>query len=47
MKKAAGITVRYSDAPKDIEVDVKFVAESEQIMRVCAAQDEQISLLRI
>jgi len=47
MKKAAGITVRYSDAPKDIEVDVKFVAESEQIMKVYAAQDEQISLLRI
>ncbi len=47
LKKAAGITVRYSDAPKDVEVDVKFVAESEQIMRVYAAQDEQISLLRI
>jgi len=47
IKKAAGITVRYSDAPKDIEVDVKYVAESEQIMKVYAAQDKQISLLRI
>lgn len=47
IKKAAEITVRYSDAPKDIEVDVNYVAEAEQIMKVCAAQDEQISLLRI
>jgi len=45
--KAAEFTVRYSDAPKDVEVDVNYVAEAEQIMKVCAAQDEQISLLRI
>ncbi|MCK5625591.1 hypothetical protein KAI11_01925, partial [Candidatus Bathyarchaeota archaeon] len=47
IKKAAEITVRYSDAPKNIEVDVKYVAEAEQIIKVCAAQAEQISLLRI
>ena len=47
IKKAAEITVRYSDAPKDIKVDVKYVAEAEQIIKVCAAQAEQISLLRI
>ena len=47
IKMAAEITVRYSDAPKEIEVDVKYVTEAEQIMNVCAAQDEQISRLRI
>ncbi len=47
IKMAAEITVRYSDAPKDIEVAVKYVTEAEQIMNVCAAQDEQISRLRI
>jgi len=47
IKKAAEITVRYSDAPKDLEVGVNYVVEAEQIMNVRAAQDEQISLLRI
>lgn len=47
VNKAAEITVRYSDAPKDVEVAVTYVAEAKQIMNVCASQDEEISLLRI
>jgi tRNA U34 2-thiouridine synthase MnmA/TrmU len=45
--KAAEITVRYSDAPKDTEVEVTYMAEMKQVMKVCTAQDEEISLLRI
>jgi tRNA U34 2-thiouridine synthase MnmA/TrmU len=47
IKKAAEITVRYSDAPKDITVDVNYVTQTVQIIKVTAAKDEQISLLRI
>ncbi len=48
MHKAAEITVRYSDAEKGAEVDVKqVVAENVRIVRAAAASDEEIELFRI
>jgi len=48
IEKAAAITVRYSDAPKNIPVSVicKF-ADKESEVRVAAMSDEQIDHLRI
>jgi hypothetical protein len=48
MEKATAITVRYSDAPKNISVSVicKF-ADKESEIRVVAMNDEQIGRLRI
>lgn len=47
IEKAAEITVRYSDAPKGVEVDVKHVTETARIIRASAASDEKIEKLRI
>jgi len=48
MEKAAAITVRYSDAPKDIPVSVlcKF-ADKESEIKVVAMSDDQIERLRV
>jgi hypothetical protein len=48
MEKAAAITVRYSDAPKNIPVSVicKF-ADKESEIKVVAMSDKQIERLRI
>ena len=47
VEKAAQMTVRYSDAPKDIEVDVRYVGKDVNIIKVRAARDEEIESLRI
>jgi len=48
VKKAAEITVRYSDVEKGIEVNVKQVdAENESIIRSTATRDEEIEFFRI
>ncbi len=47
VKKAAEITVRYSDAAEGVEVDVKYVAEKVKTLAASAASDEEIELLRI
>ena len=47
VEKAAKMTVRYSDAPKDIEVDVRYGAKDINIIKVRAARDEEIESLRI
>ena len=48
INKAAEITVRYSDAKKGAEVDVKqVVAGNVSIVRATAASDEEIELFRI
>lgn len=47
VEKAAEIAVRYSDAAEGVKVDVIYVAEKVKILRVFAASDEEIELLRI
>lgn len=47
VKKAAEITVRYSDAAEGVKVDVKHVAESVKTLTASAASDEEIELFRI
>ena len=46
IEKAAEITVRYSDAPKDVEVYVKYVANDTHTMRAHAAKKEDIEPFR-
>jgi tRNA U34 2-thiouridine synthase MnmA/TrmU len=45
--EATRITVRYSDAPEETEVDVRCVIEGAQIMRSSAAKDVELESLRI
>lgn len=47
VEEAARITVRYSDAPKDAGVDVKYVATDINIVKAHAAKDEEIEPFRI
>jgi tRNA-specific 2-thiouridylase len=47
VEKAAEITVRYSDAPEGVEVDVKHVTEEVKVLRASAASDDEIEHLRI
>jgi hypothetical protein len=47
VEKVAEITVRYSDAPEGVEVDVKRVAEKVKIMKASAANDGEIQQLRL
>jgi hypothetical protein len=48
LEKAAALTVRYSDAPKDAEVMVKCrIGEKEEILTVRAISDEELERLRI
>jgi tRNA U34 2-thiouridine synthase MnmA/TrmU len=44
---AAKITVRYSDAPKDTVVDVRYVAADINIVKVRAAKNEETELFRL
>ena len=46
IEKAAEITVRYSDAPIDVEVYVKYVAKDTHTMRAHAAKKEDIESFR-
>lgn len=48
VEKAAEITVRYSDAAKGVEVDVKHaLAQNVTILKASAANDDEIKPLRI
>ena len=47
VEEAARITVRYSDAPKNIEVDVRYVAADINILKAPAAEDEEIKPFRV
>ena len=40
IKKAAEITVRYSDAPKNVDVKVRYVGNTTKTLSVHAAEDE-------
>lgn len=46
-KKAAAITVRYSDAPKNTPIKVRCKSKEEQIMETEAVKDEEIEMLRV
>lgn len=47
VEEAARIAIRYSDAPKDTGVDVRYIATEINIMKVRAAKDEELELSRI
>jgi tRNA U34 2-thiouridine synthase MnmA/TrmU len=47
LKEAAAITVRYSDAPKDLEVTVKYTGNTIKTLLACAAEDQDIKQMRI
>ena len=47
VKKAAEITVRYSDAPGEVEVDVRYIAENPTIVKALSSKDTEIASLRI
>ncbi len=47
LEKAAAITVRYSDAPKDEPVKVKYSGGKEKVMEVKAIKDEDLKPLRV
>lgn len=47
LRKAAELTVRYSDAPSDLEVNVQYNAENPCILKVQAAPAEEIHQYRI
>ena len=44
---AAKMTVRYSDAPKDVDVNVQYVAKDTSILTTHAAEDLELEHLRI
>jgi len=47
LKKAAAITARYSDAPKDAPARVAFKDKEEQILEIEAIKDEELEPLRV
>jgi hypothetical protein len=47
LRKAAELTVRYSDAPSDLEVNVQYNAENPCIIKVQAVPAEEIHQYRI
>ncbi len=47
LSMAAGITARYSDAPKDVQVEVLILEGVERRMTVKAVGDEELSSFRI
>jgi hypothetical protein len=46
-QKAAEITVRYSDAPKDFTVKVKVVHRGQHIIEACSIKDEAVESFRV
>jgi len=46
-KEAAAITVRYSDAPKNLEVKVKYVENTIKTLSAYAAEDHNIKQMRV
>lgn len=47
LKKAAAITIRYSDAPKNASVKVKYRGRKEEVMEIEAMKDEELEALRV
>ena len=47
IEKAAAITVRYSDAPKDTPVKVVYTGREERFIETEAIRDEELATLRI
>lgn len=47
LKKAAAITVRYSDAPKTAPVKVEYKGKEEQMLETEAIKDEELETLRV
>lgn len=47
LRKAAAVTVRYSDAPKDTRTKVICKGRKEQILETEAAKDEELGRLRV
>lgn len=45
--KASQITVRYSDAPKDVEVEVRYTAKTTKTLKARAVTDREIERWRI
>jgi len=47
VEKTASITVRYSDAPKEVEVDVKYSAKIMRTVTTQAIEDQEIEQWRV
>lgn len=47
VKKAAAITVRYSDAPKGVEVDVRYTSKTTRTLRAKTTEDRAIEEWRV